>query len=149
MIPDGTQLKPWVCYEQQKNTSFIFLWRVINVGLSHESCRGGCALLKSIWQRRGKLISVSDIRCFLPKNRPLIAQIQDRILSIHIYLKVLHQNMIMGVVRIVPLNKLTAKLEKIYGKQIYLQRGCHFHICPPINLSNLTSAYIFQLTSKT
>ena len=24
--------------------------------LSHESCRGRCAILKSIWQRRGKLI---------------------------------------------------------------------------------------------
>ena len=39
-----------------KNTTFISLWRVVNVGLSHESCRGRCAILKSIWQRREKLI---------------------------------------------------------------------------------------------
>ena len=44
----------------QKNTTFISLWRVINVGLSHESCRGRC--IRVFGREEESLFPVSDIR---------------------------------------------------------------------------------------
>ena len=44
----------------QKNTTFISLWGVINVGLSHESCRGRC--IRVFGREEESLFPVSDIR---------------------------------------------------------------------------------------